>query len=218
LLRALAQRTHATSGSVRITTSAVAASYLLPPVLSALHKAEPGIAIELVASNELTNLLRREADIAVRMVRPAQGSLVAKKLADIPIVACAHTGYLKRAGTPRQPMDLLNHPHTLIGYDKDPLILRASAQMGLPLTREHFALRTDDQLAYGRLIAAGAGIGFAADYNLRHWRGVVPLLPMLKIPPLPCWLAVHREIRGSAVVRRVFEFLAEAIPRELGGG
>jgi hypothetical protein len=47
---------------------------------------------------------------------------------------------------------------------------------------------------------------------------VVPLLPMLRIPPLPCWLAVHREIRGSAVVRRVFEFLAEAIPRELGGG
>ncbi|HVO08333.1 MAG TPA: LysR substrate-binding domain-containing protein [Burkholderiaceae bacterium] len=170
---------------------------------------------QLVASNDLTNLLRREADIAVRMVRPAQGSLVARKLADIPIVACAHAGYLRRAGTPRTPADLLSHGHTLIGYDKDPLILRASAQIGLPLTREHFALRTDDQLAYGRLVAAGAGIGFAAHYNLRHWRGVVPLLPMLKIPPLPCWLAVHREIRGSAVVRRVFEFLAEAIPREL---
>ena len=215
LLHALAQRAQAATGSVRITTSAVAASCLLPPVLAALHKAEPGIAIELVASNDLTNLLRREADIAVRMVRPAQGSLLAKKLADIPIVACAHTSYLKRAGTPRQPADLLNHAHTLIGYDKDPLIVRASAQMGLPLTREHFALRTDDQLAYGRLIAAGAGIGFAAHYNLHHWRGVVPLLPMLKIPPLPCWLAVHREIRGSAVMRRVFEFLAEAIPAEL---
>jgi len=95
------------------------------------------------------------------------------------------------------------------------LILRASAQMGLPLTREHFALRTDDQVAYGRLIAAGAGIGFAADYNLRHWRGVVPVLPGLQIPPLPCWLAVHREIRSSRVVRRVFEFLAQGIPREL---
>ena len=215
LVRALAQSAQATSGSVRITTSTVAASYLLPPVLAALQRAEPGIAIELVASNELTNLLRREADIAVRMVRPSHGSLVAKKLADIPIVACAHKSYLKRAGTPRQPADLLNHRHTLIGYDKDTLILRASAQMGLPLTREHFALRTDDQVVYGRLIAAGAGIGFAADYNLRHWRGVVPILPGLPIPPLPCWLAVHREIRGSAVVRRVFDFLADAIPREL---
>lgn len=215
LQQALAQRTQASSGTVRITTSQVAASYLLPSVLAALQQAEPGIAIELVASNELSNLLRREADIAVRMVRPAQESLVARKLADIPIVACAHQRYLQRAGTPRKPEDLLQH--RLIGYDKDPAIVRGFAQFGITLTREHFALRTDDQLAYGRLVAAGAGIGFAADYNLRHWRGVVPLLPMLKVPPLPCWLAVHREIRGSGVVRRVFDFLAEAIPRELQG-
>ena len=83
------------------------------------------------------------------------------------------------------------------------------------MTREQFALRTDDQVAYGRLVAAGAGIGFVAAYNIAHWPGVQPLLPMLKIPPLPCWLAVHREIRGSRVVRRVYDFLAEAIPRAL---
>ncbi|HEU5297104.1 MAG TPA: LysR family transcriptional regulator [Burkholderiaceae bacterium] len=217
LLQALAQRAQATTGTVRITTSQVAASHLLPPVLAALRKAEPGIAIELVGSNDVANLLRREADIAVRMVRPSQGSLVARKLADIGIVACAHASYLKRAGTPRQPMDLIDQAHTLIGFDKDESIVRVSAQIGLPLTREHFALRTDDQLAYLRLIAAGAGIGFAAAYTLRRVRGVVPLLPMLKIPPLPCWLAVHREIRGSGVVRRVYDFLAEAIPRELQG-
>jgi len=215
LLRALAQRREATTGTVRITTSEVAASYLLPPALAALQQAEPAIAIELVASNELTNLLRREADIAVRMVRPQQASLLARKLGDIPIVACAHQAYLKRHGTPRQPIDLLQPQHRLIGFDKDSAIVRGFAQLGVPVTREHFVLRTDDQMAYGRLIAAGAGIGFAADYNLRHWRGVVPILPGLPIPPLPCWLAVHREIRGSAVVRRVFDFLADAIPREL---
>lgn len=93
--------------------------------------------------------------------------------------------------------------------------MRGFAALGLPLTREQFALRTDDQVAYGRLVAAGAGIGFVADYNIAHWPGVQPLLPMLKIPPLPCWLAVHREIRGSRVVRRVYDFLAEAIPRAL---
>jgi DNA-binding transcriptional LysR family regulator len=83
------------------------------------------------------------------------------------------------------------------------------------LPREAFALRTDDQVAYGRLVASGAGIGFVAQYNTAHWPGVVPLLPMLQIPPLPCWLAVHREIRGSKVVRRVYDFLAEAVPAEL---
>ena len=213
LARTSTRSREATTGTVRITSSEVAASYLLPPVLAQLQQAEPGIQIELVASNQISNLLRREADIAVRMVRPAQGSLVARKLGEIGITACAHSSYLQRAGTPRKPADLLHH--RLIGYDRDDTIERGFEKMGFALPHEAFALRTDNQLAYGRLVAAGAGIGFVAAYNLRHWPGVQPLLPMLKIPPLPCWLAVHREIRGSALVRRVYDFLAEAIPSQL---
>jgi len=209
----LAGRRDATSGTVRITTSQVAASYLLPAALAALQRAEPGIQVELVASNQLSNLLRREADIALRMVRPVQSSLVARKLGDLLIGAAAHQSYLQHHGTPRRPQDLL--AHRLIGYDRDHTIERGFARLGFPLPRQAFALRTDDHVAYGRLVAAGAGIGFVARYNLAHWPGVVPLLPMLQIPPLPCWLAVHREIRGSKVVRRVYDFLAEAIPLEL---
>ena len=213
LARTLTRQREATTGTVRITTSVVAASYLLPPLLVQLQQAEPGIQVELVASNQISNLLRREADIAVRMVRPVQGSLVARKLGDIAIVACAHGSYLQQQGTPRVPTDLLQH--RLIGYDRDDTIERGFAQLGLALPKQAFALRTDDQLAYGRLVTAGAGVGFVAAYNLRHWPGVQPLLPMLKIPPLPCWLAVHREIRGSALVRRVYDFLAEALPLAL---
>jgi DNA-binding transcriptional LysR family regulator len=202
-------------GTVRIATSAVAASYLLPPVLVALREAEPEIEVELVASNDLTNLLRREADIAVRMVRPTQASLVARKLADLPIVACAHRRYLRAHGTPRTPQEML--AHRLVGYDRDDAILRGFAATGLPIGRERFAIRTDDHVAYGRLVAAGAGIGFATRYNLRAWPGVVAILPALKIPPLPCWLAVHREIRGNPVVRRTFDFLAAEIPLAVAG-
>ena len=211
--RVARKRAMASVGTVRLTTSQVASSYLLPPVLAALQAEEPGIQIELVASNALSNLLRREADIAVRMVRPAQASLVARKLAEIAIVPCAHTSYLARAGTPQKPEQLLQH--RLIGYDRDDTLLRGFAAMGFAVTREHFALRTDDQLAYGRLVASGAGIGFVAQYNMAFWPGVQAVLPQLKIPPLPCWLAVHREIRGNAVVRRVFDFLAEGIPAQL---
>jgi DNA-binding transcriptional LysR family regulator len=213
LARSLARERTATTGSVRITTSQVAAAWLLPDVLARFADEEPGIQIDLVASNQLSNLLRREADIAVRMVRPTQASLVARKLADIHIVACAHEHYLERAGTPKKPADLFTH--RLVGYDRDDNILRGFAQMGFEVRREHFALRTDDQMAYGRLVAAGAGIGFVARYALHQWPGVRALLPMLAIPPLPCWLAVHREIRSSRVVRRVYDYLAEAIPRAL---
>ncbi len=213
LQRTLTAQRDATSGTVRITTSTVAASYLLPAVLARLLASEPGIQVELVASNGLSNLLRREADIAVRMVRPAQASLVAKKLADLPIVAAAHSRYLCQAAPLRQPADLAQH--RLIGYDTDDTIERGFAHMGQPRARAQFAVRCDDQLAYGHLVAAGAGIGFVAAYNLRHWPGVQRVLPMLAIAPLPCWLAVHREIRGNRLVRRVFDFLAEEIPLEL---
>jgi len=214
MARGLARRRDATTGTVRVTTSTVAAVWLLPAVLAALQREEPGIQVELVASNALDNLLRRDADIAVRMVRPQQGSLIARKLGDIRIVAAAHRDYLARAGTPRDPAELVQQ-HRLIGYDRDDLVLRGFAAAGVHLTREHFALRTDDQVAYGRLVAEGAGIGFVAAYNLAHWPGVVAVVPQLVVPPLPCWLAVHREIRGNRLVRRVYDFLAEALPQEL---
>jgi DNA-binding transcriptional LysR family regulator len=198
------------TGTVRVSASDVAATWMLPDVLARLAEAEPSIQVELVASNQLSNLLRREADIAVRMVRPTQTSLLARKLGTMPIVAAAHERYLASAGTPRKPSDLLRH--RLIGFDRDDGILHGFAAMGVPVTREQFALRTDDQVAYGRLVAAGAGIGFVARYTLAHWPGVRPLLPTLKISPLPCWLAVHREIRGSRAVRSVYDFLADAIP------
>jgi len=207
---AAAGRRGMAGGTVRISTSDVAAVWLLPPLLAELQQREPQIQIELVASNALTNLLRREADIAVRMVRPAQASLVARKLGDIRIVAAAHQDYLAREGTPRQATELLNH--RLIGFDRDDSMLRGFAAMGYPITREQFALRTDDQVAYAQLLRAGGGIGFVAEYGAASWPGVQKLLPKLALPLLPCWLAVHREIRGNPLVRRVYDFLAEALP------
>lgn len=211
--RSLAGARDQALGTVRITSSMVAAAYLLPAVISDLQRQEPGIQIELVSSNQLTNLLRREADIAVRMVRPEQTSLIARKLGNLGIGAYAHDSYLQRTSVPSEPADLLGH--TLIGYAGQDQIERGFAAMGLPLQRDKFAVRTDDQVAYGMLVAAGVGIGFLAHYNARQLPGVHRVLPQLPIPPLPCWLAVHREIRASKVVRRVYDFLADALPKAL---
>ena len=211
----LASARSLTRGVVRVTTSQVAATWLLPEVLARLQREHPEIEIELVASNELTNLLRREADIAVRMVRPMQQSLIARKLGEIEIVAAAHKSYLAKAPPLRVPDDLA--AHRLIGFDRDDSIIRGAARMGLVLSRGDFALRTDDQVAYGRLVAEGAGIGFVARYNLRHWPGVVAVLPMLAVGALPCWPAVHREIRSNPRVRAVYDFLAREIAPAIRG-
>jgi DNA-binding transcriptional LysR family regulator len=216
LARSVTRGREATRGTVRITASRVVATWLLPPLVAEFQRAEPEIAIELVASDAVQNLLRREADVAIRMVRPDQGSLIARKVGEIRLSAWADAGYLAAMGTPRTAADLA--AHRLVGFDKDESILRGMARLGLVLTPADFAARTDDQVVYAQLIVAGAGIGFAADYLGDRWPSLVRVLPDLAVPPLPCWLTVHRELRANGVVKRVYDFLAEAIPRSLRTG
>ena len=201
------------AGTVRLTASQPVACHLLPPVLAQLRQALPAIQIELVVSNTVSNLLQREADIALRMVQPDQSSLVARRIGEVSLSACASAKYLARRGTPETPVDLLRHD--LVGFDRADDILRGFAAMGFPVTREHFALRTDDMVAYWEAIRAGLGVGFVANYVLATDPDVRGVLPMLSIPALPIWLTVHREVRTSGRIRAVFDFLAHAIPKVL---
>ncbi len=201
------------SGTVRITASQPVACFLLPPLLAKLRLLLPAVQIELVASNEVSNLLRREADIAIRMVQPDQSSLIAKRIGKVSLGVYAHRDYLQRCGSPRQPSDLLGHD--LIGEDRSDNILRGFAAMGYPLTKEHFGFRSDDFLACWQALRSGMGIGFVSDYLARTDSSIVRLLPSLKIPPLPIWLVVHREIRTSKRIRAVYDFLGNEIPAVL---
>ena len=201
-------------GSVRITASVPVAVYLLPPVLSAMRLALPQVEVELVSSNAISNLLRREADIAIRMVRPDQGSLIAKKLGTVTLGAYAHRSYLARRGTPTTAEDLLHH--VLIAGDKITAIQEGFAAQGHAVAPHHFALRTDDLIVQWQAVRAGLGIGFMADYVARNEPDVVAVLPTaLRVPSLPMWLAVHREIRTNARIRAVYDFLAQALPQGL---
>ena len=203
----------AASGSVRITASQPVACVLLPTVLARMRLALPEVQVDLVASNGVSNLLRREADIALRMVQPDQATLIARRIGKVTLGAYAHRDYLRRRGTPRQPQDLLSH--ALIGHDQVSDIVDGFAAMGYAVQRESFATRTDDLIAYQELVRAGLGIGFLADYVARADSDLVSVLPMLKLPVLPIWLVVHREIRTSQRIRQVFDFLVNAIPAAL---
>ena len=199
------------SGTVRVTASQPVACYLLPPILSDMRRALPEIQVELESSNLVSNLLRREADIAVRMVRPDQATLVAKKVGAVKVGTYASRDYLARRGTPKQPMDLIGHD--LIGYDKGEDIIRGFRAFGQSIDREAFAFRTDDLILQWQAARAGLGIGFFATYLCRTDPDVLSILPTLALPELPMWLTVHREIRTSQRIRTVFDFLAAALPR-----
>ncbi len=210
LARQLQAKQTQVQGTVRITASQPVAYQLLPPILSSMRDALPEIQVELISSNQVSNLLRREADIAVRMVQPDQGTLIAKKLGSVSVGVYAHKSYLARFGTPQAPDDLLKH--TLIGYDTDDVMIRGFANYGQSLGKESFAIRSDDLIVQWQALCAACGIGFVADYMGRSQTDLVKILPMLKIPPLPMWLAVHREIRSNQRIRAVFDYLAKALP------
>lgn len=210
LARSVAGVDRSAAGTVRITASQPVSCYVLPPLLAQMRLSLPDVQVELVSSNAVSNLLQREADIAVRMVQPKQATVIARRVGKVAIKACAHQDYLRRRGVPRQPADLLEHQ--LIGGDRNGDILKAFAARGFSVVREQFAFRTDDLIVVWQAVRAGLGIGFVSEHLLRTDPAVVPVLPKLKIEPIPVWLAVHKEVRTSQRIRAVYDFLADALP------
>lgn len=197
------------NGSVRVSASQIVAAHLLPEVLCGLRQQLPGVAVDIIASNRISNLLRREADIAIRMVRPQQTSLIAKRIGKSDIGIYASKEYLGRHSAPRTPQDLLRHD--LIGFDQDKRIIQGLHAAGVFATRESFCVRSDDHLVHWQCVIAGLGIGFVATWLADREPRLHRLLPEFPIPPLTVWLAVHREIRSNVRVRAVFDFLAAAV-------
>lgn len=202
-------------GTVRITASAVVSNYVLPGLLGPIRERYPNIAIETVPSDSAENLLLREADIAIRMFRPTQLELVTRHLGDLPIVPAAHQRYLDRRGTPRTVSDLFGHD--MIGLDRSDVIIVHAQKLGLPLRRENFTIRTDDQTQLWELTKAGLGIGFAQASLVRHTPGMVALDIDLSIPPLQVWLTTHRELFTSHRIRAIYDALAEGLGSYIEG-
>ena len=217
LLLAASGRRAVREGTVRVTASHVVATHVLPPVIAGIVEREPAIAIEVVATDAVSDLLARDADVAVRMVRPAQDELIATRIGTLRIGAFAAARYLERHG-PVEPTPAGLLAHRLVGYDRSPLIVEAMRARGVAVSRADFAVRTDDQVLYARLVAAGAGIGFLAEIAAD---GLVAL-PVLDAlpggpPTLPVWLAAHRALRTAPAIRFVHDALGAGLAAALRG-
>lgn len=197
------------AGSVRITASVVMSHFVLPPVLVNLRHEVPGIEIDLVASDNSKNLLFREADIAVRMYRPAQLDMVTRHVADIRLGLFAARSYLDRVGRPETQEALL--ALDWVGYDRDETMIRGMRQAGWQIGRGFFRLRTDDQAAHWQLVRAGGGVGVTHLSIGASDPMVEQVAPDLVLPTLPVWLTSHEALRRVPRVARVWEALAEAL-------
>lgn len=204
-----AGRTERLEGTVRITTSVAMALYHLPKVIAQIRAAEPHIAVELVPSDNTTNLLYREADIAVRMYRPTQLDLVTQRLGEVELSVFAAKSYLARRGYPTHAADFATHD--FVGYDTNPAMVEGFRAAGLPVTREFFKTRCDDNVVYWELVRAGCGIGFV-QASIGRTDPLVQELPFGDMAPnLEMWLTAHAAMRQTPRIRRVWEMLAEGL-------
>lgn len=200
-------------GAVRVTASEMVANEVLPPCLAAFREAYPGVVVELVVSNRSEDLLRRDADIAVRMVRPTQGALVARKIGVVRLGLFAHPRYVEKHGAPRTLAELPRHP--LIGFDKQPSVRRID-KLGLPVSRELFAFRCDSDLAQYAALKAGFGLGMC-QLGLARRDGLVRVLPGQVRFNLDVWVVMHRDLAQSRRVRLMYDHLAEHLATYIAG-
>jgi DNA-binding transcriptional LysR family regulator len=212
--RAAASAAAPDRGVVRLTASAVVGAEVLPPILARFSADHPAIAIELALSNRNQDLARGEADLAVRMARPTQGALVARRVGRTPIGLYAHRDYLARFGTPQSLADLAQH--CVIGFDRDDSSARMVGAKA-PFTREAFRFRCDDELAQIAALRAGVGIGGCQEGVARKTPELVPVLPGAVRFGLEMWLVMHEDLKATRRVRLLYDALAAGLADYLRG-
>lgn len=202
------------AGRVSITASELLAAGFLPPVIQRLRRDAPGIDIEIVASDRLEDLTRRDADIAIRHVRPDQPELIARQLPDSKATFFAATDYVDKHGHPRAQDDLAGH-HFLGPRDTGAMktILEG---YGVRIEEAQFVLRTDSGVVLWEMMRAGLGITVLPEGLWPETKGVTRVLQDVAPISFPIWLATHRELHTSRRIRIVFDALADALKAPFG--
>lgn len=195
-------------GTVVITASELISAHYLPPVIRDLREAHPAIELELVASNAVRDLLRREADIAVRNAAPEHPELVGKRLPDRRARLYASPDYLARSGPLARVEELAGAE--ILAFDRGPLMVDGFRRMGVELGPANFRVIAANHLVQWELCKAGAGLCMVMEEVGEACDAVVAVLPELAIP-IPMWLITHREVRTSRRIRVVFDAIAAAL-------
>lgn len=193
-------------GDVIITAGEAVSALLLPPVIAKLRRTHPGIRIELAASNQLRDLHRREADIAIRNVRPTREDLFGRRVRDVDAGFFAAPAYVERAGPFEAFADLQNAE--ILAFDHGDEMVRGLAAAGISVTRAHFPIVAPNHMVQWALCKEGAGLCIMMVEVGDREPGVVRVLPEFLFP-VQTWLVCHRELRTSRRLRIVWDALSE---------
>ncbi|OJY75503.1 MAG: LysR family transcriptional regulator [Rhizobium sp. 60-20] len=215
LLRAASGSKDKVGGTVRISAGEVIGTEVLPPILAALQARYPDLVVELSASDVVEDLLQREADIAVRMVAPAQEALLARYIGIIPLGLFAHHSYVERYGKPETIEDLRRR-HRLIGFDRQTAYIRTMMKRYPFLEGILFNFRSDHSTALQNALRAGIGVGFCHIPLARRDPNLVRILPEVEIR-LDTWVVMHENLKTSPRCRVTFDALVAGLLEYIKG-
>jgi DNA-binding transcriptional LysR family regulator len=209
--RRISQATGA--GVLRLTVPEVLGVEVITPLLAVFQQQHLGLQLELSIAEHNEDLLRREADLAIRMIAPQQGALLARGLGQSCLSLYAHRDYLAQHGTPLNREDLAQH--RLIGYDRN-LGLHAHWQaQGFALPIEALAFRSDCAMARLAALRSGMGIGLCHAALAQREPALMALPAQLFSFELGVWVVMHNDQRDQQNLRQLFDYLADALPAAL---
>ena len=196
-------------GHVSITASDNISAYILPPIIRDLRVQEPGLTIDIIAANDIRDLQRREADIAIRHVRPEQPDLIAKRVRGMQAHLYAAASYLDRTGRPKTLADLMDHE--FIGFTPLDRFVEELGKRDLPIRAENVRVMTENGIVNWELVKHGLGIAPIMAEIAERFPELERVLPDSAAIDIPVWLTTHRELKTSRRIRVVFDLLAERL-------
>ncbi|MCX8953880.1 LysR family transcriptional regulator, partial [Ruegeria sp. NA] len=198
-------------GRVRITASDVMSAYVLPDLLRDIRAQAPRLRIDVIASNDIQDLMRREADIAIRHVRPDQPDLIAKLVQEASGHFYATTEYLNRAGRPKSKQDLSRHE--FISFGDNNQMIAYLKPLGIHLTNENFRLGSQNGIVAWEYAKQGFGIAPMSQTVGDAAPGMERVCPGMEAITFPIWLTTHRELHTTRRIRLVYDLLTKFLSK-----
>lgn len=195
-------------GEVVISATEGTGTEWLSPVLYDFHQLYPQIVIKVQIESRAADLLHREADLALRLGRPTQPSLIARHLVDVTFGLYASPAYLEDKGMPASIEALADHD--MVGLDATQG--RMAISRAFPTEERlpgNYVYLTNSPTAQLAAVEAGFGIGVMSRRWVSMRGGLVPVLPDYTAATIDLWLVSHEELRYSARIRAVSDFIAE---------
>ena len=196
-------------GEVTITATDLMSAAILPAILAPLRQTAPGIRVRILATGDIRNLMQREADIAIRHVRPDQPDLIARHVADFRGTLYGASAYLERAGRPTTPRDVADL--AFVGNADPDHLLAPLHNQGIPVRAENFVISSDSNVVEWALVKAGYGISLLPEVLCDAEPGIEKVLPSLPSLQFPVWLVTHRELKTNRRIRLVFDTVARGL-------